>query len=127
MGFDILIITLIFVLADLLSGFSAAVCLKNVSSDKLRLGLWHKSGFIGLIALAYGLEVAARHVDLGFNVPAVAMVCVYIIITEAASIFENLCILNPKITASPLGSIFKNDDGAETAEKLEAENQEDNQ
>lgn len=127
MNFDIPIITLIFILADLLSGFAAAVCLKDVSSDKLRLGLWHKSGFIGLIALAYGLQIAARHADLGFDVPAVTVVCVYIIITEAISVFENLCILNPKITASPLGLIFKNYDGVETAEKLEAENQENKQ
>lgn len=124
MGYQILIITLIFILGDLCSGFIAAVAIKNVNSEKLRKGLWHKSGFIGLIALGYGLEIAARYADLGFEVPAVVMVCVYIIVTEAVSIFENLCILNPKIIASPLGSVFQNMPRVEEAEELEKKEQE---
>lgn len=122
MDYRLLIITLIFILFDLLSGFVAAVAIKDVNSEKLRMGLWHKSGFIGLIALAYALQIAAAHADLGFEVPAVVAVCAYIIITEAISIFENLCKLNPKIVASPLGSIFKHDPEVEHAEKLESEN-----
>lgn len=123
MDYKILIITLIFILADLLSGFVAAVALKDVSSEKLRKGLWHKSGFIGLIALGYGLEIAARFADLGFEVPAVATVCIYVIITEAISIFENLCKLNPHIVNSPLGSIFKNTPAVEEAELMEQSEQ----
>lgn len=118
MDYKILIITLIFILVDLFSGFIAAIALKDVNSEKLRKGLWHKSGFIGLIALGYGLEIAAIYADLGFEVPAVATVCIYIIITEAISIFENLCKLNPNIIKSPLGSIFQNTPAIEQAEEL---------
>lgn len=122
MNYQTLILTFVFILFDLLSGFIAAISEKNVNSEKLRKGLWHKSGFVGLIALAYCLEIAAHYADLGFDVPAVITVCIYIIITEAISIFENLCKLNPAIVKSPLGSIFKHTPQVEEAERLEKEN-----
>ncbi len=124
MDFKILILTSIFILFDLISGFASAVYLKDVSSDKLRKGLWHKAGFFGLIALGYLLEVATKHADLGFEVPAVLAICIYIIITESVSVFENLCIVNPGIINSPLGSLFKKSNGVEKAEQLEEENEE---
>jgi hypothetical protein len=33
-------------------------------------------------------------------------VCIYIIITEAVSVFENICKLNPELLKSPFGSII---------------------
>lgn len=112
---DVLIITLVLILADLISGFVGAIKEKDVQSEKLRQGLWHKAGFIGLIALAYIIEYASMRLELGFEVPTVLAVCIYIIITEAISIFENLYVLNPDIAKSPLGSIFHNN------KKLEGE------
>lgn len=125
MDFHILLITLILIILDLLSGFLAAIHQKNVNSTKLRDGLWHKSGFIGLIVLAYIVEYAAQKADLGFDVPTVLAVCIYIIVTECVSIFENLCILNPKIVNSPLGSIFHYAPRIEDAEQLDIEEKKD--
>lgn len=119
MDFEILVITLIMILLDLIFGFIGAVKEKVVDSTKLRNGLWHKSGFIGLIVLAYILQIAIMKVDLGFEIPTVIAVCVYIIVTEAVSIVENLCILNPNIIHSPFGEIFHNVPKIENAEKLE--------
>lgn len=107
MDIDILAVTLILILADLLTGFCGAVKEKDVQSGKLREGLWHKAGFIGLIGLAYVIEYAAANAELGFDVPSVLAVCIYIIVTEIVSVFENLCILNPELVKSPLGSLFK--------------------
>ena len=119
---DILIITLILILLDIVFGFAGAVKEKNVQSGMLRQGLWHKAGFIGLIILAYVIEITASYTDLGIEIPSVLAVCVYIILTECVSIFENLCVLNPKIVDSPLGSIFYHAHKIEEAEKLEDEN-----
>lgn len=127
MDFEILVITLIMILLDLVFGFIGAIKEKNVQSTKLRDGLWHKSGFIGLIVLAYILQFAIERVDLGFEVPTVIAVCIYIIVTEAISIIENLCILNPKIIHSPFGEIFKNVPKIEKAEKLEQKDDEGNE
>lgn len=119
---ELLIVTLIMIVLDLVSGFIGALKEKRVMSEKLRQGLWHKSGFIGLIVLAYIIEYASLRFDLGFEVPTVLAVCIYIIVTEAISIFENLCVLNPDLVKSPLGSIFHNTPKIEKSEKLESEN-----
>lgn len=119
---ELLIVTLIMIVLDLVSGFIGALKEKRVMSEKLRQGLWHKSGFIGLIVLAYIIEYASLRFDLGFEVPTVLAVCIYIIVTEAISIFENLCVLNPDLVKSPLGSIFHNTPKVEESEKLESEN-----
>lgn len=116
---EVLVITLIMIVLDLVSGFIGAIKEKNIQSEKLRQGLWHKAGFIGLIVLAYIVQYASIRLELGFEVPTVLAVCIYIIITEAISIFENLCILNPDIVNSPLGSIFHNTDKIKEAKKME--------
>lgn len=118
----IITITCIFIIFDILTGIAGGIKEKSLNSTALREGLWHKSGFIGLILLAYILEVASLYIDLGFEIPSIAVICVYIIITECVSTFENLCILNPEIANSPLGQIFKHAPHIETAEELEEEN-----
>lgn len=114
----IIIITACFILGDILTGLAKGIYLKNVNSTALKHGAWSKSGFFGLIVLGYMLQWAALHFDFGFEIPAVASICLYIILTEAVSIFENLCIINPKLKDSPLGSLFLHDT---TIEKKEAE------
>lgn len=119
----ILIVTLtcLFILFDIITGIFGGVKEKALNSTALREGLWHKSGFIGLIILAYILEVASLYIDLGFEIPSITVICIYIILTECISIFENLCILNPEIANSPLGQIFKHAPRIEEAEMIENE------
>lgn len=114
-----ILITCIFIVFDILSGIAGGVKEKKVNSTALREGLWHKSGFIGLIALAYLLEVTSLYIEIGIEIPSVLCVCVYIILTECVSIFENLCILNPGIITSPLGQLFKHDAKVREAELIE--------
>ena len=97
---------------DVCVGFVGAVKRKDVRSGKLRDGLWHKAGFVGLIALAYVIQYAAQFVELGFDVPTVIAVCAYVILTEIVSVFENLCVLNPVLVNSPLGALFAHADKA---------------
>lgn len=118
----IVTITCIFILFDILTGIASGIKEKALNSTSLREGLWHKSGFLGLITMAYLVEVASLYIDLGFEVPSVAAMCIFIIFTECVSIFENLCILNPEIKNSPLGQIFKHAERVEEADKLEEGN-----
>ena len=115
----IIAITCIFIIFDIVTGIAGGVKEKALNSSALREGLWHKSGFIGLILLAYILQVASLYVDLGFEIPSITVICIYIILTECVSIFENLCILNPEIANSPLGQIFKNTPRVEEAQEHE--------
>lgn len=114
-------ITCLFIIFDIITGFAGGVKEKAVNSTALRDGIWHKSGFLGLILFAYLVEVASLYADLGFEIPSVSAICIYIIITECVSIFENLCILNPEIKDSPLGQIFKHTPRVEDVDKREGD------
>lgn len=97
-----------FIVGDYLSGVIKAVKNKELCSTKMRLGLWHKAGFIGAMALGYACQLAVNYDLLPTSFSAIfAGVCVYVIITEAISIFENLCALSPELSDSPLASLLK--------------------
>ena len=64
MDFHVLIITAVMIVLDVVVGFAGAVRNKDVQSAKLRDGLWHKAGFVGLIALAYVTQYATLYADL---------------------------------------------------------------
>ncbi|NGM16561.1 holin [Eggerthellaceae bacterium zg-893] len=119
MDYHVFVITVALILGDLATGLCGAIKSKDLDSTKLRDGLWHKMGFILLIAFAYALEYAAGYIDIGIDVPAVGAVCAYIMLTEGVSITENLCIINPEIAQSPVGAIFKHDAKVQGAESWE--------
>lgn len=121
MDFHVLLITCVMIVLDVVFGFAGAIKQKDVQSSKLRDGFWHKAGFMGLITLAYVIQYTAQHAELGFDVPSVMAVCVYVIVTEVVSVFENLCVLNPNLVDSPLGAIFRKAPKVEAAE-LESAN-----
>lgn len=106
----IVVITLCFIVMDFASGFIQALANKDVQSEKLRKGLFHKCGFT--LAIVFGLmcEWAMQFVDLGFNVPIASVVCSYIILTEVMSILENLGKLSPELASTGFMSIFKRDE-----------------
>lgn len=103
----IIVITLIFIIFDFLTGFMQAVANKEVSSEKLRKGLFHKCGFMLAVCLGLLCEWAMQFVNLGFDVPIATAVCVYIILTEIMSILENLGKMSPELANSTFMQIFK--------------------
>lgn len=105
-------IALVLMGMDILLGLAGAVKDHSVQSSRMREGLWHKCGSIGLIVLAYVLEVAVDHVDLGVVFPGVLVVCAYIILMEVGSCLENLVVLNPGLRNNPIMRVFatKEDD-----------------
>ena len=96
-------ITVAFIVLDVLSGIAKGAKLGQLSSSKMREGIWHKAGYVLIIALAVLIEVGSK---LGFTVPLVVPACVYIILSEVMSIFENATILNPEIGGSGLSKLF---------------------
>lgn len=109
MDWHIAAFTLGFITLDLLTGFAQAVARKSVSSSKMRDGLWHKCGFVLTMLLAAMIEWAMRYIDLGFTLPLFIPVCVFIMLTEIMSIFENICKLSPDLAGSKLAQLFKID------------------
>ncbi len=98
---------LVFILLDVVFGLAKAAKAGNLSSSKMRDGLWHKAAFVGVVALAVVIEVGSAHLDMGFDVPLVIPACVYIVLNEVMSIVESLAELNPEIKGSKLLALFE--------------------
>ena len=92
-------ISLAFMLIDVVTGVLKAVKNKELSSTKAREGIYKKTSFIIFIAFGYLSQFAMNYVDLGFNFPAGATVCLLVILTEAISVLENLGTINPELVA----------------------------
>ena len=94
---------------DVISGFTAALKSKELSSTKMREGLFHKCSLVMIIVLAWCIEIFVMHVpDLGFNVPLVIPACVLIFAMEVVSILENIVKINPELENEEIVKLFNN-------------------
>lgn len=102
-----IIIIAVLIIGDIASGWIAAIATKSIDSTKMRDGLWHKSAYILVIALAGLIEWgASKGVFFGIEIPVLEAVCVYIGVTEITSIIENIALINPELKDTPLLSLF---------------------
>lgn len=91
--------TLIFMVADIVTGLIQAVINKNLDSQKMREGILRKALLILIVILSFVAQYA-------FNIPAISkVVCLYLIIMEVISIFENL--KKAGVDLGKLGEILK--------------------
>lgn len=93
----IAVITCIFIVFDIITGFVKAWSQKNIDSTVLRQGLLHKLSEIVAIVFGFICEYGLRYVDIGVSLPMVTGICTYIIIMEIISIIENIVIINPDL------------------------------
>lgn len=102
-----LVITCVLIVMDYLTGLAKSVVNKDIDSTAMRDGLWHKATYVAVIVLAEIIEHGQEAVDLGFTVPLIVPTCVYIVLTETASILENLSQINPELADSPVMQLFR--------------------
>ena len=100
-------ITFALIIIDYLTGIAKAIKNKDVSSEKMREGLWHKASYLIVLILAEIIEHGQHVVDMGFTMPILIPACVYIVVTELASILENLGEINPELQNSPILQLFR--------------------
>lgn len=113
-NYSIAVVTLLFIALDVVTGLAQAVANKELASEKMRQGLFHKLAFIFAITLAYSIDYGMTILDLGFDVHIVVPVCAYLCITEVVSVVENLCKMNPELSNTKFLSFFKmTEDGSE--------------
>lgn len=98
----------VFILFDIITGFTGAVLEKRVSSAKMRDGIEHKIAFYLIWLFAFVVEICSSVADLGFTIPTVWPVTVYVVATETVSILENISSMNPALRNSKISEIFKN-------------------
>lgn len=124
-----IVIAAAMMLFDILTGFASAAKTKTIQSGKMREGLWHKTGFFGLIALGYFWEVGSGWINIETtaswftvpDIPAVGVICAFIVAIEVVSILENLAAINPTIAELPVVKQLKthDPDRAEVTVELE--------
>ena len=102
-------ITCAFIALDVITGVVKAVKAHEVSSTKMKDGLFHKCGFLLSMALGAACEFAMTEIDLGFTLPIMPAICGFIVLTELASILENLCQITPELSENRFMQIFKHD------------------
>lgn len=93
------IATLVFMLADIISGLISAVIRNDLDSKVMREGLLRKILLIMVVALSFVISSA-----FGINIIS-KVVCIYIIIMEIISILENL--KKAGIDLGKLGELLK--------------------
>lgn len=104
-----LIVTAALIVMDYVTGLLKACMQHDISSAKMREGLYHKGAYVLVVALAEIIDTAQTYINLGFSLPLVVTSCVYIVLTEMASIVENLGEINPEIKGSRLLGLFRSD------------------
>lgn len=99
-------ITAILIIMDYGTGVANAIMHHQISSGKMRNGLWHKFAYIVVICTAILIEWGAQWLDLGFDLPLVAPVLISIALIEITSILENCVKINPELKAYKVLNIF---------------------
>lgn len=99
-------ITAILIIMDYGTGVSNAIMHNQMSSEKMRNGLWHKFAYIIVICTAILIEWGAQWLDLGFGLPLVTPVLISIALIEITSILENCVKINPELKSNKVLNIF---------------------
>ena len=103
---------------DVITGFTGAVVTKTVSSTKMREGIGHKAMLVLLIVLAVLVQTFSLHIgDMGWSIPLIVPVCVYIVVMEVASVVENCVTAYPDLKDSPLVRLFERAASTEGADQ----------
>lgn len=97
----------VMIVTDYATGLLKACMQHDLSSTKMREGLYHKACYIVIMFTAEVIEHAQQVIDLGFAVPIVIPAAVYITITEISSIIENLGQINPELQGTRLLDLFR--------------------
>lgn len=92
-----IIVALVFIAFDILTGVIKAAKNGEFSSTVARQGLFNKTGFVLVIVFGYLCEYGSNLVDFGFEVPLILPTCIYIVMLEVLSIIENLCDISPDL------------------------------
>ena len=96
-------------LVDIVTGLLQSWMTRSYQSSKMREGLGHKIVLVLYILLSVIIQAIVQHVgDVGWTVPMVYAVCLYILVMEVSSIVENLASAYPELRQTKLLSFFAN-------------------
>lgn len=92
-----LIVVLIFIAFDVLSGWLKALITATANSSIMRTGLMRKLGEILAVIFGYVCQYCLPMIGLHVDVPFAGAIATYIVLMETASVIENICAINPNL------------------------------
>ena len=105
MNYNYIILCVIMIGFDVLTGWLKAIKKGKFKSTVMKKGLLSKVTEMIILMLMYVLEHYLPAININIGLPIVALVGVYIIIMELASVIENIGAINPDL-AKKLSTIF---------------------
>lgn len=105
----VFIFTLCFIALDVITGYAQAIANRDVQSEKMRKGFWHKLAIIFALFVAGlidGMVQMGIGAQLGFATPIFECACCYIILMELTSILENIVKMNPELAGGKFMGLF---------------------
>ncbi len=124
MNHNYILVTLIFILFDIITGVMQALITGTFESRKMRKGGLRKLCLLVVIGFGVVLDYSQTLVDLGFNVPCQSWICAYISLMEIMSIVENINLAFPNALPKGLTKMLNDvarEKGVETNEDGEEE------
>lgn len=106
MDYRYIIVALIFIIFDVVTGVLQALINGTFKSHKMRKGGLRKLCLLIVIAFGVALDYSQTVVDLGFNFPCLQMITGYITFMEIMSIIENLNLAFPGSLPKSLISVL---------------------
>lgn len=100
-----LIVVLIFIAFDVLTGWLKAFSTGTTDSSIMRQGLTHKVGELLAMAFGYVCQYTLPYVGVEVNIPFAGAIGTYIVLMETASVVENISVMNPQL-AQVLEKVF---------------------
>lgn len=97
----------IMMFCDVVTGFACAAISHNIMSSKMREGIFHKAMMLIIIVISYTLGVGLQHVSgCQLNIPTTEVVCIYVVVMEITSVFENIAKVWPEFGESKIYEEF---------------------
>ena len=92
-----LIVALIFIVFDVLTGWLKALITATTNSSVMRTGLMRKVGELLAVIFGYVCQFCLPMIGVHVDVPFAGAIATYIVLMETASVIENICAINPNL------------------------------
>lgn len=102
-----IVIVLLFIALDYITGIVMSVKNSNFNSSVMRDGLFNKFGEIVIVAVGFLIDYGQSFLDMGFSIPVLESICVYIILMEIGSILENVSRINKNLVPEKIREILE--------------------
>ncbi len=102
-----IVIVMLFIVLDFITGIVMAIKNNTFNSSIMRDGLFNKFGEIVIVAVAFLIDYGQKYLDMGFSVPVLESICVYIILMEIGSILENVSRINKRLVPKKIREILE--------------------